>query len=154
MSLDNKSLYLRLILFLARLLVATGPFAARADSVVVFNEIMYHPLANEAGFKWRLPSNTVIAAKGFLLVWADNQTNLNGSSVHGDLHANFHLSKNGDYLGLSMSDGTPLHSVVYEPQFQNLSQGLFPDGNTNACHYMTNWTPRSANQLAPRRRRK
>lgn len=99
--------------------------------------------------KWRIPTNTVIAATGFLLVWADNQTNLNGSGIRGDLHANFQLSKNGDFIGLYMPDGTPRHTVAYEPQFQNVSQGLFPDGNTNAFHFMTNWSPRAANQLGP-----
>ena len=44
---------------------------------------------------------------------------------------------------------TSNRQLVYEPQFQNFSQGLFPDGNTNAYHYMTNWTPRTANQLGP-----
>jgi len=33
------------------LLLAAAP-AARADSVVVFNEIMYHPAANSAGGEW------------------------------------------------------------------------------------------------------
>jgi hypothetical protein len=38
--------------FLATLLLVTALVSARADSVVVFNEVMYHPAANEAAFEW------------------------------------------------------------------------------------------------------
>jgi hypothetical protein len=38
--------------------------------------------------------------------------------------------------------------VTFGPQIQNVSQGLFPDGNTNALYFMTNWTPRASNTLA------
>ena len=34
------------------LLLAVYPPAGRADSVVVFNEIMYHPAANERALEW------------------------------------------------------------------------------------------------------
>src|SRR5262249_33469225 len=34
------------------LVVLTGLTAYGADSVVVFNEIMYHPATNEAAFEW------------------------------------------------------------------------------------------------------
>src|SRR5258705_1307685 len=37
---------------------------------------------------------------------------------------------------------------VFGPQTENVSQGLFPDGNTNGSHSMTNWTPRAPNTLA------
>jgi hypothetical protein len=93
--------------------------------------------------KWPIPANTVIAANGFLLIWADNPTNTAGL----DLHANFQLGKNGDAIGLFAPDGTPQHTVVFGPQFQNVSQGLFPDGDTNALFFMTNWTPHASNRL-------
>lgn len=95
--------------------------------------------------KWTIPTNTVIAGHGFMLVWADSKTNLNGQG--GDLHANFQLSKNGEAIGLFASDGTPQHTVTFGLQYQNVSQGLFPDGNPSAIYFMTNWTPRAANQL-------
>ena len=39
-------------LCLAWLALLLLPFAARADSVVVFNEVMYHPLTNEPSLEW------------------------------------------------------------------------------------------------------
>lgn len=38
--------------------------------------------------------------------------------------------------------------VTFARQTQNVSQGYFPDGDTNVVHSMTNWTPRAANTLA------
>jgi len=93
---------------------------------------------------WAIPTNTMIAAHGFLLIWADNLTNLNAP---GDLHANFQLSKKGDLIALYAPEGTLQHEVTFGAQFQNVSQGFFPDGNSNGFYFMTNWTPRSANQL-------
>lgn len=100
--------------------------------------------------KWTIPTNTIIAPRGFLLVWADENAAQNGSGTNGDLHANFKLSAGGEALGLFAPDSvTPWHTVVFGAQFQNVSQGLFPDGATNAVYSMTNWTPRAANTLTP-----
>jgi hypothetical protein len=99
--------------------------------------------------KWSIPANTVIPALGFLLVWADGRTNLNGQSVTGDLHTAFQLNNSGEAIGLYAPDGAPQHLLQFGLQQPNISQGLFPDGNTNAFYFMTNWTPRAANTLAP-----
>lgn len=94
--------------------------------------------------KWQIPNNTIIAAKGFLIVWADNEPLQNG--LNADLHANFQLSNGGEAIGLFAPDGTPQSTVTFGPQFQNVSQGRFPTGNTNQTYwFMTNSTPRSAN---------
>ena len=98
--------------------------------------------------KWPIPSGTVIAPRGFLLVWADNCTNQNGLCSGGDLHANFQLSAGGEAIGLYSPSGVLQHAVTFGPQIQNVSQGLFPDGATDAIYPMTNWTPRAANTLA------
>jgi len=97
--------------------------------------------------KWPMPSGTIIPALGFRLVWADNQTNLNSLSTNGDLHVNFQLSKKGETIALTAPDGTLQHAISFGSQSQNLSQGLFPDGTTNVCFLMTNWTPHASNQL-------
>lgn len=99
--------------------------------------------------KFTVPTNTYVPALGFRLVWADNQTNQNGMGTNGDLHANFQLSNNGEAIGLYAPDGTPQHIIVFGPQFENVSQGLYADGNTNAIYLMTNFTPRAANYLPP-----
>ena len=96
--------------------------------------------------KWTIPANTLIAPKGFLLVWADKQTNLNGSGPNGDLHADFKLSKGGSVIALTGPDGALRHSVTFGAQGANLSQGFFPDGSTNSVITMENWTPRAPNQ--------
>jgi len=97
--------------------------------------------------KWLIPPNTFISGRGYLLVWADNDTDQNGTGS--DLHAGFQLSASGEAIGLFAPDGTPQSTVTFGQQFQNVSQGLFPDGNTNGIYFMTNFTPRAANTLGP-----
>ena len=53
-----------------------------------------------------------------------------------------------EVIALYSPGGVAQHVVVFGPQTQNVSQGLYPDGNTNAYYFMTNWTPRAANTLA------
>ena len=98
--------------------------------------------------KFLIPSNTVIAAHGFLLVWADDTVAQNSpTSAH--LHASFKLNNGGEALGLFAPDGlTAQHTVTFGPQSQNVSQGLFPDGAIGQSFMMTNWTPLSPNSLA------
>jgi hypothetical protein len=98
--------------------------------------------------KWAIPSNTTIPARGFLLVWADGETNQNGMG-EGDLHVPFKLGAGGEALGLFDAGGVQQHAVVFGPQVQNVSQGLLPDGETNAVHSLTNWTPRAVNLPGP-----
>ena len=67
--------------------------------------------------------------------------------TNGDLHADFQLSAGGEQIGLFAPDGTPQSTVTFTAQFQNVSQGRFPDGDTNTLVFMTNFTPRVANRL-------
>jgi hypothetical protein len=97
--------------------------------------------------KFTIPTNTIIAAGGFLLVWADENGSQN-TPTNTDLHANFRLGNGGEAIGLFASDGiSPLHTVTFGAQFLNVSQGLFPDGTVGTSFFMTNWTPRAANRL-------
>lgn len=97
--------------------------------------------------KFVIPSNTVILAKGFLLVWADEEVFQNNLGVDDDIHVNFKLSKDSDSVALFAPNGILQHSVSFGAQYQNVSQGLFPDGNTNSFYFMTNWTPKIVNRL-------
>jgi len=90
----------------------------------------------------------VIAPRGFLLVWADNQPEQNAISPSGHLHAGFQLNNDGEAIGLFSPGGVAQHIVLFGQQTQNVSQGLFPDGFTNSVYFMTNFTPRAANTLA------
>ncbi len=97
-------------------------------------------------FKFRIPEGYNIAPQGFLLVWADNDTNQN-SPVNPDLHANFKLSQSGETIGLYASDGTIIDAVAFGTQTNNVSEGHYPDG-TGPLYFMTTPTPRAANELA------
>ena len=66
--------------------------------------------------KWRIPANnitaTTIAAGGYLLIWADNDTTDTG------LHANFKLDADGEEIGLFDSDGiTLIDSIAFSPSY-------------------------------------
>ena len=52
--------------------------------------------------KWQFPSPTVIQAGGYLVIWADEDTDDTG------LHANFKLDADGEEIGLFDSDGITL----------------------------------------------
>lgn len=43
---------------------------------------------------------------------------------------------------------TPICTVSFGPQLENVSEGRYPDGDTNAVYSMTNFTPRMSNALA------
>ena len=82
--------------------------------------------------KWKFPDNTVIEAGGFLLIWADNASDLDG------LHCGFGLRANGETIDLLASDGTTLiDSVTYEKQIQDVSYGRLPDGSENWVHMLS-----------------
>ncbi len=97
--------------------------------------------------KWQVPAGTIIPPRGFLLVWADDQVEQNGQGTNGDLHAAFKLSEDGEAIGLYSTNLAPQHLVTFGAQTQNISQGLYPDGDTNAVYFMPSWTPRHPNQI-------
>jgi hypothetical protein len=73
--------------------------------------------------KWAFPAGTSIAANGYLIVWADNdQTTGSG------LHANFKLSKSGEYTILSNGARTVLDSVGFGAQTTDVTWGRLPNG--------------------------
>jgi hypothetical protein len=99
--------------------------------------------------KWQVPSGAWIGAKGFLLVWADGAPEKNGQGPFNDLHASFQLNRSGEAIAVFSPDGRLQHAVVFGEQRENVSQGLFPDGQTNSVQFMENWTPRASNQVGP-----
>jgi hypothetical protein len=96
--------------------------------------------------KWPFPAGTAIAPRGFLLIWADNQTAQNIPG--GGLHAGFQLDNDGETIGLYNAIGVEQHSVTFGVQTDNVSSGLFPDGDISTVHPMSHYTPQSANSLA------
>ncbi|MBK7998019.1 MAG: hypothetical protein IPK15_04620, partial [Verrucomicrobia bacterium] len=81
--------------------------------------------------------------KGFLLVWADNETAQNSTNLI-DLHASFQLRQAGEALGIFAADGTQIDAVTFGVQTNNVSEGRYPDGAA-ARVFMLTATPRSAN---------
>jgi hypothetical protein len=78
--------------------------------------------------QWLVPDNdpaaTTIPAGGYLLIWADNDTEDPG------LHANFRLNAGGEEIGLFDTDGaTLIDSIVFPDQSADVSFGRFPDAN-------------------------
>ncbi|MCA9216405.1 MAG: lamin tail domain-containing protein, partial [Planctomycetales bacterium] len=96
--------------------------------------------------KWQLP-NTVLPANEQLLVFASGK---NVRVAGQELHTNFKLAKNGEYLGLVQSDGATIENAYapeYPAQHEDISYGLSSDGIT-AGYFLTP-TPGSAAVASP-----
>lgn len=94
--------------------------------------------------KWQFPSNTHIAANGYLLVWADDNTSLTTAT---NLHAGFKLSKSGEQIVLTgpASANYPLYdTITFGSQTTDKSFGRSP-ANDDAW-IIQSPTPGMANQ--------
>jgi spore coat protein CotH len=92
--------------------------------------------------KWAFVEGISIAAGGFILVIADEQS-------QGDLHAGFRLSGDGEAIGLFAPDGlTLLDGVTFGMQEMDVSQGRSPDGG-DAWEVFDPSTPGSPNESVP-----
>ena len=79
--------------------------------------------------KWQFPKQTTIAPKGYLIVWADSD-----DEIQTELHTNFNLSKNGETLILVDTDerhNQVLDSVKFGVQKDDTAIGRFPHGTGN-----------------------
>ena len=72
--------------------------------------------------QWAFPSGTVIAANGYLIVWADNDEDQSG------LHANFKLSASAESIFLVNAAGEIVDEVSYVDQTADVSYGRSPNG--------------------------
>jgi hypothetical protein len=88
--------------------------------------------------KWQFP-NVEIPANGFLLIWTDDD------EEQGELHTNFRLNTDGEFIGLYEIDGIiSLDTLSYSAQEEDISFGRNPDGIDNWV-FMDNPTPGSSN---------
>jgi hypothetical protein len=94
--------------------------------------------------KATIPAGVTIPAGGYLLVWADEESNQ--TQTNGDLHVAFRLSGNGEAIGLFDPSGRSVDAVTFGPQTNNISHGRFPNG-AGALVYMSTPTPRAPNVL-------
>jgi hypothetical protein len=98
-------------------------------------------------FKFRIPAGYAVPARGFLLVWADEETAQNQPD-RADLHVNFRLSQDGEAIVLTRPDGSVADLVTFGPQRENVSQGRVPDG-APSIQTLPTPTPRGANAGQP-----
>jgi len=94
--------------------------------------------------KWQIPADrpvlTTIAPNGYLLIWADGDT-----QDEPGLHANFRLNANGDYLALFEADGeTLIDSVEFDEQTTDITYGRDPESN-NQWRFLGIPTPAGPN---------
>lgn len=97
--------------------------------------------------KWQFPANTIIPAKGFYLVWADDFNDVPGktyirnwwpnniSFITKWCHTNFKLNKGGDKLGLFNASGIIVDSLLFPNQTTDVSFGRQPDGSNTLFHF-------------------
>ena len=74
-------------------------------------------------YKWAFPDNTTIPAKGYLIVWADNNLSQQG------LHANFKLSATGEEVILYGSDKQAINKVIIPSLPNDIAWGRLPNGS-------------------------
>jgi hypothetical protein len=72
--------------------------------------------------KWAFPDGTSIAGNGYLMIWADEDTDQDG------LHADFKLSAGGETLVLVDADTFLIDTITYVDQEADISHGRFPNG--------------------------
>jgi hypothetical protein len=99
-------------------------YNAGASSVDLSGYALTDNLSNPG--KFLVPPGTIVPAGGFLLVWADDESNQ--SRLGGDLHVNFKLDANGEDLALFAPDGSLVDGFSFGPQTNNISMGRYPDG--------------------------
>jgi len=95
--------------------------------------------------KYRIPvsanGETVIPAGGYLILWADDETD------EGIFHMNFKLDAEKDQIIISQPDGLNiLDSISFTNQVSGLSFGRYPDGSKELSYL--DITPLSANRKA------
>ncbi len=89
--------------------------------------------------KWSIPSGVTIESKGFLVFFADNDTD------EGPLHADFRLDADAGDIGLFTRDGTRVDSIdSYPVQTTDVSYARMPDGG-NAWEADPTSTPGAPN---------
>ena len=72
--------------------------------------------------KWKFPEAVVLPAKGYLVVWADEDGSQSG------LHTNFKLSANGETVYLSKPDTSMVQEITFGPQLDDQGYARLPNG--------------------------
>jgi hypothetical protein len=89
--------------------------------------------------KFTLTPGVTIPARGFLLLWADEQTSQ--AALTGQPHLNFKLSREGEKIVLSGPSGRVLDSILFGTQQADVSEGRVIDGDTSGFQRLVNASP-------------
>ncbi|MDA3844257.1 MAG: CotH kinase family protein [Candidatus Kapabacteria bacterium] len=87
---------------------------------------------------WKIPENTIIKPKSYLIIWADNDPSA------GELHASFRLEKSGGEIAIFSPDNELLDSFTYGEQSEDVSYGRREDSKAELT-FLDNPTPNAAN---------
>jgi hypothetical protein len=77
--------------------------------------------------KWQFPDNNIVINPGeFLVIWCDED------QEQGDLHTNFKISADGEYLAITAPDGfSIIDSITFGPIGTDSVLASVPDGTEN-----------------------
>jgi hypothetical protein len=77
--------------------------------------------------KWQFPDNNIVINPGeFLVIWCDED------QEQGDLHTNFKISADGEYLAITAPDGfSIIDSITFGPIGTDSVLACIPDGTEN-----------------------
>jgi spore coat protein CotH len=103
--------------------------------------------------KWRFPTQ-VVAAGDYLVVFASGKNRITAGS---ELHTNFALDADGEYLALVAPDGVSVVSgfgAGYPKQYRDISYGFQTEGTNPMLRvgqpgYLVSHTPGAANTVIP-----
>lgn len=95
--------------------------------------------------KFTVPPGVRVSARGFLLVWADEESGQTTGAPDGVLHVNFRLSQAGESLLLTGPDGVLVDRVDFGPQDDDRSGGRWPDGSSVVQARLLRPTPGASN---------
>ncbi|MCB8998844.1 MAG: CotH kinase family protein [Bacteroidales bacterium] len=89
--------------------------------------------------KWQVPSDLIIPAKGYAIIWTDG--------MNTGIHTSYKLSASGEEIGLYSPTLALLDSVVFPPQKSDISEGRSQDGS-GSWGYFTIPTPGASNNTS------
>lgn len=84
--------------------------------------------------KFTFPAGTTLAAGQYLVVFASNQVDSNHTDAGGNLHSNFSLNPDGEYLALTAPNDSVIQefSPKFPKQFEDISYGTGTAAATNS----------------------
>ncbi len=77
--------------------------------------------------KYIIDYSIYIGAHSYKIIWADQEDY--------NLHTNFSLDSDGEFIALVSPGGTIVDSITYKKQIPDVSYGRYPDGSSNWVYF-------------------